>query len=111
MGDGSGSVELTDDLERFAPDVDLALDSGIRHAVLILRRAGIETFESCDGRPGHAFTVPTVKFHGGAWAGYKAFAVAMENGLPVARIQMVWDEIDRQLHGPWWEITFSRPLD
>lgn len=111
MSDGSGNTFDDDDLDRFAPNVDLALDSGIRRAVLVLRRAGVETFESCDGSHGHAFTVPTVKFHGNAWAGYKAFAVAMENGLPAARIQMVWDEVDRQLQGPWWEITFSRPMD
>lgn len=98
-------------LECYAPDVDLPLDPGIRRAVLVLRRAGIETFESCQGGEGHAFTVPSIKFHGNAWAGYRAFAIAMENGLPVARLQMVWDEIDGHLQGPWWEITFSRTVD
>ena len=34
------------DLDAFAPEVDLPLDDGIKRAVLILRRAGIETFES-----------------------------------------------------------------
>ena len=97
-----------DDLEGFAPSVDLPLDAGIRRAVLILRRAGVETFESCQGGDGHAFAEPTIKFHGNAWAGYKAFAVAMENGLPAARIQYVWHEVDTQLAGPWWEIVFSR---
>ncbi|MGY3588172.1 hypothetical protein ACVIGB_002869 [Bradyrhizobium sp. USDA 4341] len=56
-------------LEQFAPATDLELDSGIRHAVLALRVAGIETFESCEGGHGHAFPDPTIKFHGGAWAG------------------------------------------
>jgi hypothetical protein len=28
---------------------------------------------------------------------------AMEHGLPVARIQMVWHEVDKHLEGPWWE--------
>lgn len=101
--------EADDLLEGFAPAVDLPLDAGIRRAVLVLRRAGIETFESCEGGPGHAFCEPTIKFHGNAWAGYKAFAVAMENGLPAARIQQVWHEVDAQLAGPWWEIVFSRP--
>lgn len=109
--DESVSRAVDDDLESFAPAVDLELDVGIRRAVLILRRAGIETFESCQGGSGHAFTEPTVKFSGGAWAGYKAFAVAMEHGLPVARVQMVWHEVDKQLHGPWWELVFSRPMD
>jgi len=107
-GNAPSAVE-DDDLEAFAPAVDMPLDPGIRRAVLILRRAGVETFESCDGGKGHAFAEPTIKFHGNAWAGYTAFAVAMENGLPVARIQHVWHEVDRQLAGPWWEIVFSRP--
>lgn len=97
-----------DPLEAYAPAVDLPLDAGIRRAVLILRQAGIETFESCEGGEGHAFAEPTIKFHGNAWAGYKAFAVAMEHGLPAARIQYVWHEVDKQLAGPWWEIVFSR---
>ena len=39
-----------DDLERFAPDVDLDLDPGIRRAVLLLRRAGVETMRTVRGR-------------------------------------------------------------
>jgi hypothetical protein len=94
------------DLEAFAPAVDMELDPGIRRAVLILRSAGVETFESCEGGGGHAFDVPTVKFHGDAWAGFKAFAVAMENGLPVRRVQRAYHVVNGQLEGPWWELVF-----
>jgi hypothetical protein len=107
MDDGA-PIFAVDDLEAHAPACDLPLDTGIRRAVLILRRAGVETFESCDGGDGHAFPEPTIKFHGNAWAGFKAFAIAMENGLPAARVQYVWHEVDGHLHGPWWEIVFSR---
>ena len=93
-------------LETFAPEVDLPIDQGIREAVLILRRAGIETFESCQGGKGHAFDEPTIKFNGDSWAGYRAFAVAMENGLKVRRIQRAYGVVDGQLEGPWWEIVF-----
>jgi len=106
--DGNVPNAVDDDLEAFAPAVDLEIDPGIRRAVLILRRAGVETFESCDGGDGHAFPEPTIKFHGNAWAGFKAFAIAKENGLPAARIQYVWHEVNGHLHGPWWEIVFSR---
>ena len=95
------------DAEAFAPVVDMPLDSGIKEAVLILRGAGVETFESCEGGNGHAFDVPTIKFHGDAWAGYKAFAVAMEYGLPVRRIQRAYGVVNGQLEGPWWEIVFQ----
>lgn len=97
---------MTDDLEAFAPAVDLEIDAGIRPFVLILRSEGIETFESCEGGPGHAFPEPTIKFDGSAWAGYRAFAVAMEHGLPVLRLQRAYHVNDGQLQGPWWEMVF-----
>ncbi|UFZ03955.1 hypothetical protein LQG66_32970 [Bradyrhizobium ontarionense] len=93
-------------LEDSAPSTDMELDAGIRRAVLVLRSGGIETFESCEGGPGHAFPDPTVKFEGSAWAGYKALAVAMEHGLPVLRMQRVYGVMDGQLEGPWWELVF-----
>lgn len=94
------------DLEAFEPEVDLPLDPGIRHAVLVLRAGGIETCESCEGGPGHAFPNPTVKFYGSSWAGYRAFAVAMEYGLPVFELRRFWDCCDGQLAGPWWQLVF-----
>jgi hypothetical protein len=98
-------------LEKFEPGTDLPLDDGIRRAVLVLRSEGIETFESCEGGPGHAFPDPTIKFHGSSWAGYRALAVAMENGLRVARLQRVYHVHDGQLAGPWWELVFHTPVD
>lgn len=92
--------------EEFAPDTDMELDPGIRRAVLILRSRGVETFESCEGGEGHSFPGPTIRFHGGSWAGYHAFSVAMEHGLAVQDLRRSWDVIDGQLHGPWWEMTF-----
>jgi hypothetical protein len=95
-----------DELEQFAPVTDMELDFGIRDAVLALRAAGIETFESCEGGKGHAFPDPTIKFQGGPWAGYRAFAAAMERGLPVLRIQQVYGVSGNHLEGPWWEMIF-----
>jgi hypothetical protein len=92
-------------LEDFAPSTDMDLDPGIRHAVLVLRAGGIETFESCEGGAGHAFPDPTVKFQGSPWEGYRALAVAMEHGLPVLRMQRVYGVMDGQLEGPWWELV------
>lgn len=98
-------------LEAFAPVADLAIDQGIREAVLKLRAGGVETFESCEGGEGHAFAEPTVRFHGDAWAGYRAFAVAMENGLRPVSVRRVYDVISDQLVGAWWEIVFSPRTD
>lgn len=94
------------DLDEFEPEVDLPLDPGIRHAVLVLRSAGVETFESCEGGQGHSFPDPTIRFHGNAWAGYTAFAVAMEHELPVLELRRVHDVYDGQLVGPWWALVF-----
>jgi hypothetical protein len=41
------------------------LDPGIGPYVDVLRAAGIETFESCEGGDGHAYAEPTVRFAGG----------------------------------------------
>ena len=100
--------EHEDELSAFAPAVDMQLDPGIRNAVLILRSAGIETFESCEGGLGHAFDMPTIRFHGNAWVGHKAFAAAMEHGLPVHRIQRAYAVVDGELEGPVWEIVFRK---
>jgi len=95
------------DLEQFAPNGPSDLDAGIRRAVLVLRSAGIETFESCEGGDGHAFTEPTVRFNGGTWAGYRAFAVAMEHGLPVTAVRYTYATHNGHLGPPCWEMVFD----
>lgn len=97
---------MKDDLESFAPEVDLPLDAGIRDAVLILRRGGVETFESCQGGEGHAFPDPTIKFHGSQGAGFHALSIALDHGLPVSRLQRCYYVNGAELEGPWWELVF-----
>ena len=92
------AADIHDDLER--------ADPGIREAVRILREAGVETFESCQGGPGHSFPEPTVRFHGYGPEGLRAVAVAMQGGLRVSALRRYWDVIDGELTGPHWEMTF-----
>ena len=87
------------------------LDKGIEATVLALRAHGVETFESCEGGPGHAYPEPTVRFHGGKAEGYKAVAVAIESGLRVMELRRVWPVLDSELTGPWWELTFVPTTD
>ena len=94
------------DLEAYVPNVDLPIDPGIRRAVLVLRSGGIETFESCEGGPGHAYPEPTVRFDGIYADGFKALALAMTYGLPVVAIRRIWRIQDGEPAGPWWEMTF-----
>jgi hypothetical protein len=84
----------------------LPLDRWISYAVKVLRDAGIETFESCQGGRGHAFNDPTVRFHGGPAEGFRAFAVAVQVGLPVYALRRFWGASAGELSGPYWEIVF-----
>ncbi len=88
--------------EAFSPP----LDAGIRQEVLVLRAAGVETFESCEGGSGHAYPEPTVRFHGDATEGFRALAAAIRAGLRVAAIRRAWPIIEGEPTGPWWEMTF-----
>ncbi|MEZ5934518.1 MAG: hypothetical protein R3F54_21770 [Alphaproteobacteria bacterium] len=94
------------ELERFMPELDIPLDRGIRRYVLKLRMAGIETFESCEGGEGHAFPEPTIRFYGNSGAGFKAISAGVDFGLPISSLRRVWDMIDGEVSGPWWEMTF-----
>ncbi len=81
-------------------------DEGIRLAVEILNTAGIETFESCEGGDGHAYSEPTVRFHGDRTEGFKALSVALQNNLPVSSIGRIWTTNDGEPTDPYWEIVF-----
>lgn len=89
-----------------AEDFEPPLDPGIRDAVLLLREDGVETFESCQGGPGHSFLEPTIRFHGGQAEGFRALGVAMANGLDVYDLRRVWHVVDGEPTGPDWEMTF-----
>ena len=89
-----------------ASDYDPPLDDGISTAVQVLRDGGVETFESCEGGPGHAYPEPTVRFFGDQAEGLKALSVAMRGGLRVAALRRTWPLLDDEPTGPWWELTF-----
>lgn len=87
-------------------EYDPPLDPGIALIVDVLRRGGVETFESCEGGDGHAFPEPTVRFHGYREEGLRAMSVALQAGLTVSALRRVWDIIDGELTGPHWEMVF-----
>lgn len=105
---GAFLIPMTD--RHLSPGVltyDPPLDKGIAHAVGVLVGGGIETFESCEGGPGHAFPEPTVRFHGYRDEGFRALAAALLAGLQVSALRRVWDVIDGEPTGPHWEMTFT----
>lgn len=94
-----------------SPPISGRLDRGISKAVKILQANGIETFESCEGGAGHAFTEPTIRFHGGPETGWKAMGVCLSYGLPILCLRRVWYVLDRhEPTGPKWEIVFRERL-
>ena len=90
--------------EKFEPP----LDEGIEDYVRVLRLFGVETFESCQGGPGHASPVPIIRFQGGKAEGFRALAVAMQHEFPVTALRQVWDVEDLAPTGPCWELTLAR---
>ena len=82
------------------------LDKGIENMVIVLNDNGIETFESCEGGPGHAYLEPTIRFHGGKGEGFKALAIALQNDLKPSDLRRIWNIIDGEPTGPVWEMTF-----
>jgi hypothetical protein len=89
-------------------DVETPLDRWISYAVKILRDGGVETFESCEGRRGHSFHEPTVRFYGTASDGFRALSVAQSFGLPVRSLRRFWDLSTGVPEGPYWEMTFFK---
>ena len=83
-----------------------SIDKGIRREVRVLWEAGIHTTESCEGSRGHSFPEPTVRFAGGQAEGFRALAIANENGLRVSELRRVWQIIDGEPVGPEWEMVF-----
>lgn len=94
-----------DGLDPFA-ELDLPLDPGIERVVRLLHASGVETFESCEGGPGHATPEPTVRFHGDQAAGWQALSVALNHGLPVLYLRRVWYVDGVEPSGPTWEMVF-----
>ena len=87
------------------------LDPGIKQAVEKLQACGIETFESCEGGGGHAFTEPTIRFRGTPEAGWHALGVCLASGFPVLCLRRVWYVLDtNEPTGPDWELVFREQL-
>jgi hypothetical protein len=94
--------------ERIDKEVLKRMDNGIREAVVLLREHGVETFESCEGGKGHAFSEPTVRFHGDKSEGFRALSVAIKNGLRVDQLRRYYQVQDDEPAGPYWELTFVK---
>jgi len=89
---------------------DIPLDPGIERAVLFLRNKGIETFESCEGGKGHAYTEPTVRFHGQYDDLLKAAGLLIYYGFPLDSVRRYYSVLWNELVGPYNEVTFYKKV-
>jgi len=94
-----------------AEDYEPPLDVGIAKYVKVLRNAGIETYESCQGGRGHSYPEPAVRFHGEHSEGFRALAVALQAQLPVSMLSRFWSIQDGEPVGPSWQLTFWKRSD
>ena len=84
----------------------MVLDPGVAQYVEVLRAAGVDTFESCEGGEGHSYSEPVVRFFGQREEGFRALAVALEHGFPVSDLRRFWQIVDGEPCGPYWELSF-----
>lgn len=89
----------------YQPEEDSGLDPGIKSVVSFLNESGVETYESCEGGVGHAYLVPTIRFHGDKTEGYRVVSLLMQHDYMVSEVRRLWQVLDGELHGPFWEIT------
>jgi len=111
---GKPGKDLRETHKKRAPTLPVPgkLDPGIKRAVELLQAHNIETYESCQGGPGHCYPEPTVRFYGTPEAGWRAASVCLTYGLPIDALRRAWSVQDGiELVGPHWEITFRRQLD
>ena len=88
-------------------EFDPPLDPGIARYVTELSEYGIETYESCEGGPGHSYPEPAVRFHGDRSEGFRALALAIQREWPVSELRRVWTIQAGEPTGPNWEMTFG----
>lgn len=113
---------MSDALARWAFEIcpGHPIDLGIVRAVKILRDAGFDTFEACEGGDAHAYAQPTVRFEGPPGPEVAQHALTVLAGLPVRSIGLTWayEELVHAgnvpqgvLHiAPFWEVTFRAKL-
>jgi len=69
---------------------------------------GVETVQSCEGGPGHAYAEPTIEFRGPPSEGHRALSLALLFGQPVSELRRVWSVENGEPVGPHWALTYRR---
>lgn len=77
-----------------SPGMIAEIDELILPAVLLLNKYGFETFESCQGGPGHCYLDPTVRFEGTEFDMFRAYELCQIHGMNVITAKRVYSKED-----------------
>ncbi len=92
-----------------APGGQEPIDPGILGWVNLLRFHGIETVQSCQGGPGHAYSEPTVDFYGDRFEGWYAVSIALRagefEGLRAWELRRTWHLSTTEPDQPVWQLV------
>ncbi len=100
-------MRYMNDLLKLKTNIDWEkIDNGILPAVEILRKNGIDTFESCEGGKKHAFFEPTVRFWGDEFDCIRAYDICQYYRLNVSCVRRVFtkDNIDPYRMGEYIDL-------
>jgi len=102
------------------------LDPGIAPVVELLRRKGFNTFASCEGGEGHAFTHPTVRIEplsiyymsGNAIelalvlsvAGYQGYSIKQINSFQVSPVPWTGQPGLNYIEVEFWQYPLEHPI-
>ena len=85
------------------------LDPYILPVVEILRKHGVETYESCQGGSGHTYLEPGVRFHSGFGFGeaMRTLGIALIHGMPVNELRLSFPVLLGIPQAPVWELVLD----
>jgi hypothetical protein len=96
--------------EKDIRSIERDVDKGISRYVGIFLRNGIETCQSCEGGPGHAYPEPTIDCYGGIGSGWAILKVCLDFDLPIMTLCLFWDITDGLPTGPAWRAIFKTKM-
>ncbi len=86
------------------------IDAGVRHAVRVLNCRGVETQQSCEGGPGHAYDRPTIDCRARAddAAGFAALSALVDYGYDVESVALHWEVLHGRPYEIMWRVVLRR---
>ncbi len=104
---------INEEPSEIIPDAQInpkTIDKGILNEVLVLRKHGVDTFESCQGGVNHSFPEPTIKFHGDRNEGIRVAYICLQEFLSITEIRRTFSIENEEITMPYWEVVFKSEI-